>query len=692
MTMKKFLLLLLALLLFLPPLMAQQKVKEKDLPAQYQDWLNVVQYIIHPKEKEVFLRLATDRERDLFIESFWKQRDPTPGTPQNEYKEEHMRRFAYANKFYGRNTTRPGWQTDQGRIYIILGAPVSIERFDPTSGIIPCEGWSYYGDPAKDLPAHFVILFFQRGGIGEYKIYDPAADGPAALLVNKRDIDPTDYSDLYERIKQMAPTLADLSISMVPGEYYIDYQPSPQNNIILANIFESPRKDINPSYATHFLEYKGIVSTEYMSNFVDSEANVSVIDDPLTGISFVHFALAPKKITLDQYEPKNQRFGDFRVDVSLRVGEAIVFQYNKEFPVYINEGDVGRFQANGISIEDSFPVARGKYRLTILLQNSVGKEFSICERDIDVPAAQGQPRLQGPFLGYRLEPYGNQVHIPYKVLDKKLVVDPKETFGSAEDLALLVNVLGADESIRKGGEVRVEIKGLRAVNPARKSLVMPLDTAGPGKTVSLVHTLALGELAPDYYQINAVLADGGGRVLDESTANFILSPESAVPHPIAWAKGFPLSSLYLYRHMLARQYDKMNRDDLAEAEYRTVLAQAPGYKEGILDYVVFLLKVGKFDQAFQVNEGLKDTDKFRFDYFYLRGRAQMGRGFLAEAIDSFLSGNSIYNSDTRLLNSLGLCYYRTGQKKKALETLEASLKLNPKQDDIVKLVAEIEKS
>jgi tetratricopeptide (TPR) repeat protein len=69
----------------------------------------------------------------------------------------------------------------------------------------------------------------------------------------------------------------------------------------------------------------------------------------------------------------------------------------------------------------------------------------------------------------------------------------------------------------------------------------------------------------------------------------------------------------------------------------------------------------------------------------------MGLGRYHEAIESLLQGNKIYNSDLRLLNSLGVCYYRTGQKAQALDALNASLRLNPQQEDVKRLVAEIEK-
>lgn len=689
---KKFLSAFISFFLLHSSLLPGQMTKEKDLPEQYRDWLKIVHYIILPVEKEVFLNLTSERDRDIFIKTFWKQRDPTPGTPENEYKEEHIKRFTYANKFYKRGTVREGWQTDMGRIHIILGAPVSIERFESSSYIVPCQAWTYYGDPHKDLPSLFVLLFFQKGGVGEHRLYDPVSDGPAALLLNQGDVDPLNNLELYEKIKEIAPTLADISISIIPGEYNFDYSPSLRNNIIMANIYDSPKKDVSPSYATYFLNYKGIVNTEYMTNYVESEANVAVIEDPLTGLRFVHFAVVPKSISISHYAPTGQFSCNFRLDVSLRVGENIIFQYNKDFPFTYSEKDAARIQANGIAIEDSFPVVEGKYQLTILLQNTVGKEFTIYEKDVVIPEGEGEPRIQGPFLGYNLVSYGSQVHIPYKVLDKKLVIDPKNTFSASENLAILLNVLDANEVTWKTGEVRVQIKGMGAVNPGQKSFVLKLNTADYGKIINLAYSLPLTELTPDYYEMKTTLTDDEGKVVAESSANFIISPERGVPHPIARSKGFPLSGRYLYLNMLARQYDKLNRDDKAEAEYRKVFDLAPEYMEGVMDYANFLLKVGKFDMAMQVNEGLKSAEKFKFDYFFIRGRAQMGLGNYAPAIDSFLEGNKIYNSDTRLLNSLGFCYYRIGEKKKALDALGASLQLNPKQEEVKKLVAEIEKS
>src|SRR5580658_10827751 len=109
----------------------QEKKLQKELETPYKKWLNEdVGYIISDEEKQAWKRLATDDERQQFIEQFWLRRDPTPDTEENEFKEEHYRRIAYANEHYASGI--PGWKTDRGMIYIKYGPPDEIE--DHSSG------------------------------------------------------------------------------------------------------------------------------------------------------------------------------------------------------------------------------------------------------------------------------------------------------------------------------------------------------------------------------------------------------------------------------------------------------------------------------------------------------------------------------------------------------------------------------
>src|ERR1700736_6605630 len=109
----------------------QEARLRKELEPAYTKWRdNDVRYIITDEEKQAFNRLSTDDEREQFVEQFWLRRDPTPDTAENEFKEEHYRRIAYANERYASGI--PGWKSDRGRIYITYGPPDEIE--DHSSG------------------------------------------------------------------------------------------------------------------------------------------------------------------------------------------------------------------------------------------------------------------------------------------------------------------------------------------------------------------------------------------------------------------------------------------------------------------------------------------------------------------------------------------------------------------------------
>lgn len=108
------------------------KALKQELGKTYKKWLDEdVRWIITDEEQKAFKLLSNDEERDQFIEAFWQRRDPTPDTEENEFKEEHYRRMAYANEHFAAGI--PGWKTDRGRIYIMYGPADEIESH-PSGG------------------------------------------------------------------------------------------------------------------------------------------------------------------------------------------------------------------------------------------------------------------------------------------------------------------------------------------------------------------------------------------------------------------------------------------------------------------------------------------------------------------------------------------------------------------------------
>jgi GWxTD domain-containing protein len=131
--------------------------------------LEEIRYISTPAQRQALKKLNTQEEINAFLQDFWQQLDPTPATPENEVKDEHYRRWAYANEHFADH--QEGWKTDRGRVYIIYGHPDDIERFPWTnlgfengygSTIKALEAW-LYNRPANGSERPNFFSNYNRG-------------------------------------------------------------------------------------------------------------------------------------------------------------------------------------------------------------------------------------------------------------------------------------------------------------------------------------------------------------------------------------------------------------------------------------------------------------------------------------------------------------------------------------------------
>ena len=204
----------LSLAVLVPPLLAQdardpnaapapqkldkeqkRKLKKtlKELDTPYKQWLNEdVIYIISPEERQAFLQLATNEEREQFIEQFWLRRSSNPDLPDNDFKEEHYRRIAYANEHFASGI--PGWKTDRGRMYIMWGPADEVESH-PSGGTYdrpmeegggstttyPWETWRYRY--MEGIGENVIWEFVDPSGSGEYRLTMDPSEKDALLHV-----------------------------------------------------------------------------------------------------------------------------------------------------------------------------------------------------------------------------------------------------------------------------------------------------------------------------------------------------------------------------------------------------------------------------------------------------------------------------------------------------------------------------
>ena len=215
---------------------AQDKTKSQDpmdkprnvkpeLKKAYKDWLEKdVTYVITDEERKAFKKLATDDERERFIEEFWRRRDPDPDTDENEFKEEYYERIAYANEHFASGI--PGWKSDRGRIWIMYGKPDERETH-PSGGnyerpsyegggntsTYPFENWFYRYLPG--VGSGVEIEFVDPTGSGEYRIArnpnekDALLNIPGAGLTLSEQLGLADKGDRISGVG--APGLANYS-------------------------------------------------------------------------------------------------------------------------------------------------------------------------------------------------------------------------------------------------------------------------------------------------------------------------------------------------------------------------------------------------------------------------------------------------------------------------------------------------
>jgi GWxTD domain-containing protein len=173
----------------------KRKIKKtlKELDTPYKQWLSEdVIYIISPEERQAFLQLETNEEREQFIEQFWLRRSSNPDLPENDFKEEHYRRIAYANEHYASGI--PGWKTDRGRMYIMWGPADEVESH-PTGGTYdrpmeegggstttyPWETWRYRY--MEGIGENVIWEFVDPSGSGEYHLTMDPSEKDALLHV-----------------------------------------------------------------------------------------------------------------------------------------------------------------------------------------------------------------------------------------------------------------------------------------------------------------------------------------------------------------------------------------------------------------------------------------------------------------------------------------------------------------------------
>lgn len=681
---KKSGLFILIIWLLLPVGLNAKEKSIKDLPEKYRKWLEAeVVYIITSKEKEVFLQLETDRERDLLIEAFWKQRDSTPGTPKNEFKEEHSRRINYANHWFGRGTTKPGWKTDRGKIYIILGKPTSIESYGNVGQVVPTKVWFYQRDPSSGLPSNFYVVFFQAEGIGDYILYSPVRHGPKKLLEGYFGAP----KQAYYILKRIDRELANISYSLIPGETTeINPRPSIYSEMLLSKIAVYPQKQIKDQYAEKLLKYKEFVEVDYTVNYIDNDSIVKIIANK-EGFFTVHYAIEPERLSIYSYEDKYSSNLEVFGKISDLKGKTI-YQFQKAVPLEFTPDQLSELKAKRFSFQDVFPLIPGNYRFDLLIKNTISKEFTSIEKNITIPPSTASLKMSSLILAHKVRKYVSKKYTNRAFQFRNLQIYPpaQKNFTAKDTLFVYFQIYGLAEELKKNGIIEFAIfKEDEKVHTLTEKVMEYED-----KT-DFLQKFSLDNYQPGIYTIKVSVLDKNMNKILVEREEFLISPVALIPRAWSLSEVIPPSDDPLYLYILGNQL--LNKGETENA--KILLEKAYRKKPQSLKFALSFTKVIFILQEYQkikeiLSPFLGEAEKEQGIYFYLGKSCQMLSQF-EEAISYYKEYLSHFGTHLGILNSIGECYYQIGDKKEALQAWEKSLEIGPKQEDIRKIVNSLKK-
>lgn len=674
-------------------LSASIPVASADVPLspEHKQWLDTVTPIITKTEREVFLKLTTNIERDKFIPFFWKQRDTTPDTSENEFQKEYLARVRFADQNFGYGTGKRGSQTERGFYYLLLGPPLERQMFTTQSEFLPLEMWFYQGDTRYGLPPYFYLIFYQPMGMGEFRLYYPGVEGPEKLVIHSMTQQTVTRSSAYQIVKKVNSELASATLSYLPQDQNTGGSSFASDQIVAA-VRDLPEKEFSDAYARNYLNYKDFVETEHTDSYTESTFLVKVFR--AGGADFIHWTLEPARINFAQ---RNDAYvASFELDLRLvDAAGRTVFEQNEEIPLKISAGQYKQHERQRFAFQDVLPVIPGDYRLLFLLKNKTGKDFSSQEARVSIPFVPG-PLSLGPLLLYRAKEApraaaGRPALSAFSLDGSQFLFDTRNEFPKDGVMGVYVQPF----NLPRGGtdEDRLSVRAeIRAADTAAVlwSAVRPLAEVMPaGRTGVDIGDIPLAPLKAGYYEVEVALLDASGKPLHTKKDHFILLTQSGTPLPWTYSRQRPAFPNAEQQAMLGSQYfavgDYARAKDMLE---KSLAAKDAGQTRLLLAKTLYGQKAYKDSLALitPVYEATHDREAAKVMALDFAGLADWSSALI------YLKDLLKQATEIGVLNLAAECLIRLDRADEALPLLRKSLELVPGQAEARKLMDQAQKA
>jgi GWxTD domain-containing protein len=356
------------------------------LPQRYREWLNKeVAYIITSDEKQAFLKLASDEDRDKFIQTFWEIRNPDPGAPTNAYKDEHYRRLAYASQYFGTETHSEGWRTDRGRVYITLGPPKQKALYYGYQQLRRFEIW-FYSNAHPALPPFFSVIFYQQYDQGEFRLFSPYVDGPDKLVT-------TDSGSRAASIqvidRQAGREVARTVLSLLPDEP-VDLNTG-QASLISDVLLSTIRGLADNAMNKDMLRRRREMLEGVTHRIVLGEEFVKLQTLPLrdaNGNTALHYLLRlsrPEDFSVGRAGNGNYFYNVEVVAHVMGPNNKPIYTRHRDISEQFGEAEYERVKARAFAVEDTLPIIPGRYHVEFEITNKLHNSAVRTAADVVIP-------------------------------------------------------------------------------------------------------------------------------------------------------------------------------------------------------------------------------------------------------------------------------------------------------------------
>jgi len=511
----------------------------KNLSPRYRHWITEeVPYIIQTEERKEFLALASDAERDNFIKSFWDARNPNPGSDTNEYKEEHYRRLAYANQYFGNMKAQDGWRTDQGHIYIVLGAPEQRASYLAARNVRPMVVW-FYQAKSPALPTHFYIVFYKRSIGEDFTLYSPYQDGPSRLVtgLEGKNVQKNNL-DIIKR--SLGDEVARTTISLIPSEPVdlSDYTPSMQSDVLLSTIKGLPDNPLTKELINQRRANERVTTNIFLGS--NSAVLQAAVFRDVTGRMTVHYLFSyqrPEQSILGSLPDKHLGYSLTLQTSVLTLDGRSVYEQNEKLTGAVNDSQAAAARGKRFGAESRVPLAPGQYQLVVTLTNDFNHLAVRQRAQITVPDPAQTPWSVSKVLIFSPQPPTRDPNgtLPFSVAGLRFVPRGVQqvSLHPGEPLRLLFQLWSkpSDPASREGHGVKVHyVYGTMQAGQETHQEDEEIDAANFDASGTLLtgRTLSTEGLSTGNYRVVITATDETTQQKAYASLNFHITSEAEV--------------------------------------------------------------------------------------------------------------------------------------------------------------------